>query len=106
MYSSYLLINVSLVSSSLFFKNLLPQRCFSISILSLYSLKVVLHFSHTILPKILFSIISLDTFKYRIKFIDWLSEFKINSKLLEIIGDYDWQSVEDYVDKNIDAYLN
>ena len=29
-----------------------------------------------------------------------------NSKLLEIIGDYDWQSVEDYVDKNIDAYLN
>ena len=31
---------------------------------------------------------------------------KLNSRLLEIIGDYDWQSVEDYVDKNIDAYLN
>ena len=64
--TSYLLINVSLVSSSLFFKNLLPQRCFSISILSLYSLKVVLHFSQVILPKILFSIISLLTFKKNI----------------------------------------
>lgn len=29
-----------------------------------------------------------------------------NSKLLEIIGDYNWQSVEQYVEKNIDAYLN
>jgi len=29
-----------------------------------------------------------------------------NCKLLEVIGDYDWQTVEQYVDQNIDAYLN
>tara|TARA_B100000519_G_scaffold172463_1_gene159286 strand:- start:1399 stop:2241 length:843 start_codon:yes stop_codon:yes gene_type:complete len=29
-----------------------------------------------------------------------------NSKLLEVVGDYKWQTVEQYVDQNIDAYLN
>lgn len=29
-----------------------------------------------------------------------------NSKLLEIIGDYEWQTVEQYVDQNIDAFVN
>lgn len=29
-----------------------------------------------------------------------------NSKLLEIIGDYEWQTVEQYVDQNIDAFGN
>ena len=29
-----------------------------------------------------------------------------NSKLLEAVGDYKWQTVEQYVDQNIDAYLN
>ena len=29
-----------------------------------------------------------------------------NFKLLEAIGDYNWQTVEEYVDQNIDAYLN
>ena len=29
-----------------------------------------------------------------------------NSKLLEVIGDYDWQTVEQYINQNIDAYLN
>ena len=29
-----------------------------------------------------------------------------NSKLQEVIGDYDWQTVEQYVNQNIDAYLN
>jgi len=29
-----------------------------------------------------------------------------NSKLQEVIGDYDWQTVEQYVNQNIDAYVN
>ena len=29
-----------------------------------------------------------------------------NSKLLEVIGDYDWQTVEQYINQNIDVYLN
>ena len=29
-----------------------------------------------------------------------------NSKLLEVIGDYNWQTVQQYVEENIDAYLN
>ena len=29
-----------------------------------------------------------------------------NSKLLEIIGDYKWQTVQQYVEENIDAFLN
>ena len=29
-----------------------------------------------------------------------------NSKLLEVIGDYEWQTVEQYVDQNINAFLN
>ncbi len=29
-----------------------------------------------------------------------------NSKILEIIGEYDWKSVNQYVEENIDAFLN
>jgi hypothetical protein len=29
-----------------------------------------------------------------------------NSKLLEIIGEYKWKSVKQYVEENIDAFLN
>lgn len=29
-----------------------------------------------------------------------------NSKLIEVIGDYKWQTVEQYVEQNIDAFLN
>lgn len=29
-----------------------------------------------------------------------------NSKIMDICGDYDWQTVEEYVDENIDAYVN
>ena len=29
-----------------------------------------------------------------------------NSKLLEIVGDYEWQTVEQYVDQNINAFIN
>ena len=29
-----------------------------------------------------------------------------NSKLLEVIGDYNWKTVQQYVEENIDAYLN
>ena len=29
-----------------------------------------------------------------------------NSKILEVIGDYKWQTVKEYVEQNIDAFLN
>ena len=29
-----------------------------------------------------------------------------NSKLIEAIGDYKWETIEEYVEENIDVYLN
>ena len=29
-----------------------------------------------------------------------------NSKILDIVGEYEWKSVKEYVEENIDVFLN